>query len=51
MRNAYTKRSNARVIGYAVVLALFAAVLVIVVQDIDIPTEKVSHAVAVNIEE
>ena len=50
MRNSYTKRSNGKVVVYAVLIAVVAAVFVVVMQDIDVPTEKTSQEIKVNLE-
>ena len=51
MRNRYVKQNYAKTIFYAVVLALVLAVIVISLQDIQIPTEHVQQEISVNLKD
>ena len=50
MRYSYQRQSNAKVIFYAVAVAVILGVVAIVIQDIQAPTEHVSKEISVNVE-
>ncbi|MBP5352713.1 MAG: hypothetical protein J6Y91_02980 [Alphaproteobacteria bacterium] len=49
MRNPYSNRNNSKIIFYALAIAVVIGIGVVVVQDINVPTEHVSQKVAVNV--
>jgi len=50
MRYSYHKQSNVKIIFYAVGLALIFGIGIVIVQDIQVPSEHVSKEISVNIE-
>jgi len=50
MRYSYQHQSNAKVIFYAVAVAVILGIVAVVVQDIKAPTEHVSKDITVKIE-
>ena len=50
MKYSYHKQNNFKVIVYAVILAVVLGVGVVVVQDIQAPTEHISQEINVNLE-
>lgn len=50
MRYSYRKQSNTKIIFYAVVLAVVLCIGIVVVQDIQVPTEHISQDVSINLE-
>lgn len=50
MKNYYSKQNNSKIIIYAIVLALVIGAGLIVVQDIQAPTEHVSQDVEVKLD-
>lgn len=50
MRYSYHKQSNFKIVFYAVGLALIFGIGIVVVQDIQVPSEHVSKEIGINIE-
>ncbi|MBQ8481838.1 MAG: hypothetical protein IJ532_04840 [Alphaproteobacteria bacterium] len=50
MRYSYQRQNNTKVIFYAVAAALILGVGVVIVQDIQAPTEHISQKISVNLE-
>ena len=50
MRDLYGRRNNGKIVFYAIALAVILGIGLIVVQDIQVPTEHVSQPISVNLE-
>lgn len=50
MRDLYGKHNNSKIVFYAIALAVILGIGLIVVQDIQIPTEHVSQQISINLE-